>query len=304
MGVAKECRAIGGRRDDAGSESHADRRRVMHSFARRATAFAIPALIALGATIVQPTVAAAQKRAVVPWVSGELLEYEVRFGSITAGSGRISVVGHDTVRGRDTWRLRFNVTGGLRFIYRINDTFESYFDSEKLVALRFNQDLSEGNRDTKRLYEIYPDRKVFTKNGGEEMPSVSQPLDDASFLFFVRSIPLEVGKTYEFDRYYDPKSNPVIVKVLRRDTIDVPAGRFPTIVVQPIIKTSGIFSEGGKAELWLTDDKYHNLVQMKTRLSFGSLNLYLKKITIPGTGAGANSRASAESTAVPDTEHR
>ena len=270
------------------------------SRARRAVAFALQALLAFGAVSVRPTNAAAQKRAAVPWVSGELLEYEVKFGSITAGSGRISVVGHDTVRGRDVWKLRYNVTGGLRFIYRINDTFDSYFDSEKLVALRFDQNLSEGNRDTKRLYEIYPDRQVYTKNGGEEQASVAQPLDDASFLFFVRSIPLELGKTYEFDRYYDPKSNPVIVKVLRRDTIDVPAGRFPTIVVQPVIKTSGIFSEGGKAELWLSDDKYHKLVQMKIHLSFGSLNLYLKKITIPGTGTGAKSRASAESTAAPD----
>jgi hypothetical protein len=277
---------------------------MTHFIARRAAAIALPALLACGAVAVGPSHAAAQKRAAVPWVSGEMLEYEVKFGSITAGSGRISVVGHDTVRGRDVWKLRYNVTGGIRFIYRINDTFDSYFDSEKLVALRFDQNLSEGNRDTKRLYEIYPDRKVYTKNGGEEMPSVAQPLDDASFLFFVRSIPLEVGKTYAFDRYYDPKSNPVIVKVLRRDTIDVPAGRFPTIVVQPVIKTSGIFSEGGKAELWLSDDKYHNLIQMKTKLNFGSLNLYLKKITSPGTGTGAKSRASAESTAAPDTAHQ
>ncbi len=249
------------------------------SIARRAAAFALTAVLALGALAASPGVACAQKRAAVPWVNGELLEYEVKFGSITAGSGRISVAGHDTVRGRDTWRLRFNVTGGLRFIYRLNDTFESFFDSEKLVALRFNQDLSEGNRDTKRSYEIFPDRKVFTKNGGDEQPGVAEPLDDASFLFFVRRMPLEIGTSYELDRYYDPKSNPVIVKVLRRDTIDVPAGRFPAIVVQPIIKTSGIFSEGGKAELWLSDDKRHILVQMKTRLSFGSLNLYLRKVS-------------------------
>lgn len=272
---------------------------MTRALARHTAALALTPLLAFGAMALCPMTAAAQKRAAVPWVSGELLEYEVKFGSITAGSGRISVVGHETVRGRDTWRLRFNVTGGLRFIYRLDDTFESFFDSEKLVALRFVQNLSEGSRDTQRNYEIFPERKVYTKNGGEEQPSVTEPLDDASFLFFVRSIPLELGKTYEFDRYYDPKSNPVVIKVLRRDTIDVPAGRFPTIVVQPVIKTSGIFSEGGRAELWLSDDKYHNLIQMKIHLSFGSLNLYLQKITIPGAGTGAKSRASVETTAAP-----
>ncbi len=276
------------------------------SFARRAAAFAFPVMLTLGASVASPAFvrldlraqSPVQRHAAVPWGIGELLEYEVKFGSITAGSGRISVVGKDTVRGRDTWRLRFNVTGGLRFIYRLNDTFESYFDSEKLVALRFVQNLSEGNRDTKRNYEIFPERRTFSKNGGAEEPGVAEPLDDASFLFFVRSIPLEMGKTYEFNRYYDPKSNPVIVKVLRRDTIDVPAGRFPAIVVQPIIKTSGIFSEGGHAELWLSDDKRHILLQMKTKLSFGSLNLYLKKITMPGAGANPKVTSDSESLSV------
>ena len=47
-------------------------------------------------------------------------------------------------------------------------------------------------------------------------------------------------------------------------------------MLQPIIKTSGIFSEGGQAEIWLSDDDKRMMLQMKSRLSFGSLNLYLR----------------------------
>jgi len=63
--------------------------------------------------------------------------------------------------------------------------------------------------------------------------------------------------------------------VLRRDTIDVPAGRFAAIVVEPRFE-SKLFSEGGHAEVWLSDDKNHIMLQMKSKVSFGSLNLYLK----------------------------
>ena len=66
------------------------------------------------------------------------------------------------------------------------------------------------------------------------------------------------------------------IRVLRRDTISVPAGKFNTIVVQPTIKTKGIFSEGGRAEVWISDDADRIVVQMKSQLSFGSLNLYLR----------------------------
>jgi len=65
-------------------------------------------------------------------------------------------------------------------------------------------------------------------------------------------------------------------RVLRRERIRVPAGTFDAIVLQPIIKTSGIFSEGGQAEIWLSDDNRRMMLQMRSRLSFGSLNLYLR----------------------------
>ena len=105
--------------------------------------------------------------------------------------------------------------------------------------------------------------------------SVKDPLDDGTFLYFIRTLPLVLDQTYSFDRYFKPDRNPVTIKVVRKDTITVPAGRFAAIVVQPIIKTTGIFSENGHAEIWLSDDANHIMLQMKSGLPFGSINLYL-----------------------------
>ena len=73
-----------------------------------------------------------------------------------------------------------------------------------------------------------------------------------------------------------PDRNPVKITVLRRERIKVPAGTFDAIVIRPSIKTKGIFSENGHAEIWLSDDERHIMLQLKSKLSFGSLNLYLK----------------------------
>ena len=86
---------------------------------------------------------------------------------------------------------------------------------------------------------------------------------------------LEVGRTYEFQWYFKPDRNPVTIRVLRRERITVPAGTFDAIVIQPIIKAKGVFSEAGHAELWLSDDEHHMILQMKSQLSIGSLDLYL-----------------------------
>lgn len=236
-------------------------------------------------------VGVADRRAAVPFAVGELLEYNVNFGPIRAGSGSMEVRGIETVRGKEAYHTVFQVKGGIPF-YRVHDVFESWFDTSSLSSLKFIQDQDEGPKERERHYEIFPELAQYrelVKGEGEMQPSVSQPLDDGSFLYFIRTVPLVVGRTYEFQRYFRPDRNPVTIRVLRKEKVSVPAGTFDAIVIQPIIKTSGIFSENGRAEIWLSDDDRHIMLQMKSKLSFGSLNLYLKSYRL-GTGVPASGR--------------
>jgi hypothetical protein len=220
----------------------------------------------------------APARAKVPFGVGERMEYDVKFGAIRVGNAHMEVVGLDNLRDRPAWHTAFFVQGG-NFLYRVNDVYESWMDAESLSSLRFVQQLQEGGKDTERRFEIYPERSVFiqtSKKPPKEEASVSAPLDDGSFLYFLRTIPLVVGQTYDFNRYFRPDRNPVRIRVLRKERVSVPAGTFNAIVVQPVIKTKGIFSENGHAEVWLSDDDRHIMIQLKSKLSFGSLNLYLK----------------------------
>jgi Protein of unknown function (DUF3108) len=198
-----------------------------------------------------------------PLSRGERLTYDVKFGFLPVGHGAMLLAGIDTVRGHVAWRAVFTISGGTLF-FKVRDSTESWFDTASLSSLRFVQRLREGR------YHADSDKA--------EVPSVRQPLDEVSFIYFLRTVPLEVGHNYRFDRYFQPEGNPIIIRVLRRERVTVPAGTFNAIVVQPQITTQGIFSEKGRAEVWLADDSTRILLQMKSRLSFGSLNLYLNKI--------------------------
>ena len=232
----------------------------------------------------------------VPFAAGEHLEYDVKFGFLHVGGGTMDVAGIDSVRGRPAWHTIFHVHGGTLF-YKVNDRLESWMDVSNLVSLRHWQELSEGRRERQRKFEILPERGVVIEEGKSEMPTVAEPLDDGAFLYFVRTIPLEVGRTYEFDRYFRPDRNPVTIRVLRREHITVPAGEFDAIVLQPIIKTKGIFSEGGRAEVWLSDDSNRIMLQMKSKLPFGSLNLYLTSYSRAAAPAVQPSERSAAAAA-------
>jgi hypothetical protein len=214
----------------------------------------------------------------VPFSVGETAQYDVKFGAVKVGTAITRVAGIETIRGRSAWHTVFQIKGGT-FFYKVNDVFESWIDRESFSSLRFYQTQEEGSNDRRKRYEIYPEKSTYVeldKKPPREHKGVHDPLDDGSFLFFIRTINLEVGKVYESNRYFRPDRNPVRVKVLRRERIEVPAGKFDCIVLQPVIKTKGIFSENGAAEVWLTDDPRHIVVQLKSKLSFGSINLYLK----------------------------
>jgi hypothetical protein len=250
-------------------------------------------LLALLTTLTAPIAGAqdgtadAPGRVLVPFGVGENLVYDAKFGAIKVGTARMVVSELDTLRGREAWHTVFRVSGGT-FFYKLDDRYESWFDTRTFGSLRHIQDVDQGSYERTRTFEIFPNRRVYTENDSEERESVAEPLDDGSFLYFIRTIPFSVGQTYNFNRYFRPDRNPVTIKVLRKERVKVPAGTFDCVVIQPIIKSRGIFSEGGEAELWITDDDKRIMVQMKSKLKIGSLNLYLRSYT-PGTAQTSGS---------------
>jgi hypothetical protein len=211
----------------------------------------------------------------VPFHVGERMTYQAKVNFLNAGSASMSVEGIETIRGHPTYHTIFDVRGHVLF-YHVNDHYESWFDTATIISLHHTQSIEEGSRKDDRKYDFYPDRKVYVRNG-QENPSVAEPLDEGSFIYFMRTLKLEVGKTYEFNRYYHPDRNPVVIRVLRRERITVPAGDFNAIVVQPIIKSRGLFSEGGQAQVWFADDSTRTVLRLKSKLPFGTLYLELKQ---------------------------
>lgn len=221
----------------------------------------------------------------VPFGPGERLDYDVKLGFLgKKGEGYMAVVGLDSVRGRLTYHVEMAIEGGLIW-KQVDDQYQSWFDVTNLATLRFIQDVDELSYERYRYYDIYPLEKKYERRDVDDSGPIptSEPLDDVSFFYFVRTLPLEVGQEYSFDRYFKESGNPVVLRVLRKDTVQVPAGTFPTIVVQPLIKTSGLFGQGGEAQLYFSDDEHRYLVLMTSKVPLvGHLSLHLRKIN-PGT---------------------
>jgi hypothetical protein len=253
---------------------------ALFAFAARATAQApvtsSASAVASSSLVAVPT--AAPIIAPVPFAVGEELVFRATFGIIPAGTARMRVQGIDTVRGRPAYHVIYTLDGGIP-LFRVHDRYESWIDRETLSSLRHRQEISEGRYHRNTTYEIFPERAEYQKDGGEMQPSVSNPLDDGSFIYAIRATAIRVGETRRDDRYFRPDRNPVVLTGLREDTVSVAAGTFATTVIRPTIKANGIFSENGEAQVWFSADERRIPVQLKTRFAKFSLTLALQSVT-------------------------
>lgn len=224
----------------------------------------------------------------------ERAEYEVKVGPFGAGTGVMEVLGSEVIDGHDTYHAVLRIDGGVGPAMVV-DRFESWIDAaswtnqRNVFSRRFVQDQRELGKLRQRTYELFPERKQYRRvDTDETLPlNTDQPLDDVSVLYFARGLPLKVGDIYTIDRYFKADANPIVLRVVRRETVTVPAGTFETVVVRPTIKTSGLFGEGGEAELYFSDDQHHTLVRMSSKVPIiGSLSLHLRRYDPPATGSG------------------
>jgi hypothetical protein len=83
------------------------------------------------------------------------------------------------------------------------------------------------------------------------------------------------GATMIVPTHDNKKSYEMEVKVHKRERIEVPAGKFNCVLVEPILKSEGVFKSKGSILVWLTDDERRMPVLVRTKVPVGSINVAL-----------------------------
>ncbi len=99
--------------------------------------------------------------------------------------------------------------------------------------------------------------------------------DPYSSFYYVRTLPLEVGKSVFVPLLDNKQLWNVEIQVLKKEKLDTILGKVNTILIKPLIKSEGIFQKQGEIYIWLTDDARHIPVKMKTKVAIGSVTATL-----------------------------
>jgi hypothetical protein len=208
------------------------------------------AVAALAASSVQLS---AQAAPTLPFAVGERLVYEGRVRGI-GGKGTMWIAGPVDVRGVATYELHFNFSARVG-PFTVSQKSTSWLDPVRMAAMRFEKRERHllARRDEK--VELFPDERRWRASTGETGSSpTSAPLDELSFIYFVRTLSLTPDTTLRLDRHFDLDRSPTIVRVLGREQVSTPAGSFHTVVVEMRVRDPQHYKGEGTIRFSISDD--------------------------------------------------
>lgn len=227
-----------------------------------------------------------------PFRVGESMVLEVTYIGLVAGEFTLNILPTVTIQNRKAYHIVGNAKSSSMFslFYRVDDSIESYMDFDGLFSHRYHMKLNE-SKQTRDALELYDNetKKVFFWNrrnhvtkGYEEtkeyfdIESFSQ--DSLSAVYYLRTLPIEVGKTIVVPIVSEGKSWEAVNEVLAKEVIDVPAlGMVECFKIKPQTRYQGVLKQQ-KAEsfLWITADSRRLIARLQANVKIGSILAQLK----------------------------
>jgi len=204
---------------------------------------------------------------------GEKLTFDLNYGFVTAGIAVMEISKIKRISGRNAYHINFEVNSVPSFdmFYKVRDRYESYIDVEGLFPWRFEQHIREGGY-TRDFSAFFDQRKgkAKTSEGEYEIPPYVN--DIVSAFYFARTFDysnMKENDLFHLQNFYKDKVYDLDVKYLGKETIEVPAGKFDCIIVEPLVKEGGLFKHEGNIIVWLTDDDLKLPVKVRTKIIIG-----------------------------------
>ena len=216
----------------------------------------------------------------MPFAPGEKLAFELRWGSIPAGTAYLEVQPVKNINGEPAYHfvLVAQSNSFVDVFYKVRDRIDAFADIGMNRSVRYEKIQHEGSHAREEVIKFdWEKRQASYSNFGKESEPIQLmegSFDPLSAFYYTRTAPLALEQGLLERPITDGRKNVIgRLKVAARETITLQNGKtYQTLRVEPELQhVGGVFkaTKNAKIQLWLTDDAQRIPVRIQSKVKIG-----------------------------------
>jgi hypothetical protein len=231
----------------------------------------------------------------LPFISGEKLEYEMKWGFFPVGYATMEV---NRLSGDDGNHSAMGPVNQVRFFvrtnsfadtfYKVRTTITSTMDDAFTRTLSYQKSQREGSTRREILVDYdYRKKEVRYSLNGEDpktMPLPEPCFDPLAIAYYFRIHPIEPNSEKVLPTCDGKKFRRVVVRSGAREKLKLPMGTYSAIRTEPAMENlGGIFNKSpdGLLQVWYSADHRRVPVRVSSKVVVGSFTATLTRASPP-----------------------
>ncbi len=212
---------------------------------------------------------------------GEWFKFRVNYGFINAGYATLEI--KEAVReNKKVYHVigKGYSVGMSRFFFKVEDSYESYFDKITNKPYQFVRKTEEGGYSKNQEgFFNQASNKVLVKNyknNTEKTFAVTENVQDIlSTFYYLRNHPnidkIKINESIVVDMFFDGEIFKFKLKFIGREDLKTKFGTIPSMIFRPMVQSGRVFKEEESLTVWVSDDENKIPLRIKANLAVGSI---------------------------------
>ena len=225
-----------------------------------------------------------------PFVDGEKIRYEIRYGFLRGGDITLEIVEGPTASKRQPWSIEGRAISSklVSVFYRVDDTIRGWIEPREFVPSRLEMQVEEsGERGTRTVIYDHEEKvahyrrnRTFHRKRGPSLLErqddlVPQSQDALSILYFLRCLAFEPGVEQRIPLHENGKNRVARVTVGSPEEVETTLGKRLGVPLEVHVTVEGKLANQRAIRVWLEPGPRRLPVRVEADLKFGKLQALL-----------------------------
>ena len=221
---------------------------------------------------------------ITAYKDGEWLQYKMSYsGFLTAGTASLELK-EETLEDKEVFHAigKGWTTGMIKWFFKVDDLYQSYFDKASLKPYVFKRKIDEGGyKKNRNTYFNYQNDTALVQDyiqQKETRVAFKNVQDMMSSFYYLRNqdvSKMEIGDVIKIDMFLDAQVYPFRLKFLGTEIIKTRFGKVSALIFRPLVQSGRVFKAEESVTIWITNDNNKIPIRLKADLSVGSLRAEL-----------------------------